>query len=71
MHLPFLVVPCLYFRYILEKFGVPRLIVFQSIQAIYLLNKNTAKKNCVTKKSVYLGHFLFITYSYSVLSVYC
>ena len=66
MHLPFLVVPCLYLRYILGKFGVPRLIVFQLIQAIYLLNKNTAQKNFVTKKSVYLAHFLF-SHSYFYL----
>ena len=66
MHLPFLVVPCLYLRYILGKLGVLRLIVFQLIQAIYLLNKNTAQKNFVTKKSVYLTHFLF-SYSYFYL----
>ena len=46
------VVPCLYLRYILGKFSVPRLIVVQLIQAIYLLNKNTAQKNFVTKKSI-------------------
>ena len=66
MHLPFLVVPCLYLRYILGKLGVPQLIVFQLIQAIYLLNKNKAQKNFVTKKSVYLAHFLF-SYSYFYL----
>ena len=66
MHLPFLIVPCLYLRYILGKFGVPRLIVVQLIQANYLLNKNTAHKNFVIKKSVYLAHFLF-TYSYFYL----
>ena len=66
MHLPFLVVPCLYLRYILGKFCVPRLIVVQLIQAIYPLNKNTAQKDFVTKKSVYLAHFLF-SYSYFYL----
>ena len=59
MHLPLFVVPCLYLRYILGKFGTPRLIVVQLIQAVYLLNRNTAQKNLVTKKSVYLTHFLF------------
>ena len=48
------------------KLGVPQLIVFQLIQAIYLLNKNKAQKNFVTKKSVYLAHFLF-SYSYFYL----
>ena len=63
MHLPFLVVPCLYLRYILGKFDVPRLIV---IQATYLLNKNYAQKKFVTKKIVYLEHFLF-SYSFFYL----
>ena len=63
MHLPFLVVPCLYLRYILGKVGVPRLTVVHLIQAIYLLNKNTAQKNFVSKKTVYLAHFM-LSYSY-------
>ena len=55
MHLPFLVVSCLYLRYILGKFGVPRLIVFQLIQAICLLNKSTAQKNSL-QRSLYIWH---------------
>ena len=66
MHLPFLVIPCLYLRYILGKLGVPRLIVFQLIQVIYVLNKNTAQKNFVSKKFVYLAHFIF-SYPYVYL----
>ena len=40
MHLPFLVVPCLYLRYVLGK----GLVVLQLIQAIYLRKKYISEK---------------------------
>ena len=58
----------LHFTYILGKHCVPRLTVLQLIQAIYLLNKNTAQKNFVRKKSTYLAHFPF-SYSYFCLLI--
>ena len=67
-HLPFLMVVRLHFTYILGKHCVPRLTVLQLIQAIYLLNKNTAQKNFVRKKSTYLAHFPF-SYSYFCLLI--
>ena len=55
MHLPFLVLPCLYLTHILGKFGVAQLKVVQLIQAIYLLNKIQLRKISL-QRSLYTWH---------------